>query len=129
MARHLPNRWLVGWSFGADLALRHGPDPELRGVICLSPPLHLPGEPDLVRWRESGQPLLVLVPEHDDYLRPAQARQAFAAVPNATVIGVAGAKHLWIGEPNVRRVLDEIVSMVEPAVTTPLPTTYPEEVR
>ena len=26
----LPSPWLVGWSFGTDLALRHGGDPRLR---------------------------------------------------------------------------------------------------
>jgi hypothetical protein len=30
------------------------------------------------------------------------------------VIGVDGAKHLWVGEPAVRRVLNEIVRRVAP---------------
>src|SRR3712207_2427838 len=28
----LPDPWLVGWSFGTDLALRHGCDPAVRGA-------------------------------------------------------------------------------------------------
>jgi uncharacterized protein len=40
------------------------------------------------------------------------------------VIGVDGAKHLWVGEPAVRRVLDEVVKRVAPAAY-PLPTTVP----
>ena len=47
------------------------------------------------------------MPEHDDYLRPAEARERFAAVPQAEVLGVAGAKHLWVGD--AENVLDEIV--------------------
>ena len=35
----LPNIWLVGWSFGTDLALMHGLDPVVRGAVLLSPPL------------------------------------------------------------------------------------------
>ena len=35
----LPNRWLLGWSFGTDLALMHGLDPSITGAILLSPPL------------------------------------------------------------------------------------------
>ena len=35
----LPHRWLLGWSFGTDLALMHGHDPAVEGAILLSPPL------------------------------------------------------------------------------------------
>src|SRR5882672_8397296 len=35
----LPNRWLIGWSFGTDLALMYGNDPSIEGLILLSPPL------------------------------------------------------------------------------------------
>ena len=64
--------------------------------------------------------MLVLVPEFDDYLRPAEAAGRFAAIPQAKVVGVAGARHLWVGEPYVRRVLDEIVALVRPEAA-PLP--------
>ena len=62
------------------------------------------------------------MPELDDYLRPAEARERFARIPQAEVIGVDGAKHLWVGEPAVRRVLDEVVERVAPGAG-PLPTT------
>ena len=75
-------------------------------------------------WAASGKPVLALVPEHDDYLKPPEARQRFARIPQAEVIGVDGAKHLWVGEPAVRRVLDEVVRTVAPAAH-PLPTTVP----
>ena len=47
-----------------------------------------------------------------DAERPDEARERFAAIPQADVIGVDGAKHLWVGEKYVRRVLDEIVRIV-----------------
>jgi hypothetical protein len=79
---------------------------------------------DLDAWAASGKPVVAIVPELDDYLRPPEAREQFARIPQAEVIGVDGAKHLWIGEPSVRRVLDEIVARVAPSAS-PLPTTVP----
>ncbi len=120
----LVNRWLLGWSFGTDLALMHGLDPSITGAILLSPPLRFSDDAHLDAWAASGKPLVALVPELDDYLRPAEARQRFARIPQAEVIGVDGAKHLWVGEPAVRRVLDEVVKRVAPTAY-PLPTTVP----
>jgi alpha/beta superfamily hydrolase len=125
VARGLPELWLVGWSFGTEVALKWGSaDPRIAGAILLSPPLKRAGDADLDRWAASGKPLVALVPELDDYLRPEPARERFARVPKATVIGVENAKHLWVGEPYVRIVLNEIVRAVNPAVPTPLPVEY-----
>ncbi|GAA4434573.1 alpha/beta hydrolase [Phytohabitans houttuyneae] len=118
----LPNVWLVGWSFGTDLVLKYGCDPSVAGAILLSPPLRFATDDDLAVWAESGKPVTALVPELDDYLRPEEARERFAAVPQAEVIGVDGAKHLWVGD--AERVLDEIVSRVAPDVAVPLPSTW-----
>ncbi len=115
----LPALWLVGWSFGTDLVLMHGLDPGIQGAILLSPPLRFATEEHLAAWARAGTPLTALVPEHDDYLRPVEARKRFAAVPQAEVVAVEGAKHLWVGD--AERVLDEIVSRVNPAVPVPLP--------
>ena len=119
----LPHRWLLGWSFGTDLALMHGCDPGVEGAILLSPPLRYSAPADLARWAASGIPVLALVPEHDDYLRPAEAARRFAVAPDVEVVGVEGAKHLWVGEPFVRRVLDEVAARVAPG-RSPLPTTW-----
>jgi hypothetical protein len=121
--------WLVGWSFGTDLALRYGCDPAIEGAVLLSPPLHSATDADLDVWGASGKPVLVLVPELDDYLRPQEARERFARIPQARVVGVEGARHLWVGEPYVRRVLDEIVDFVVPvrgAATSAGPVGAPE---
>jgi alpha/beta superfamily hydrolase len=116
--------WLLGWSFGTELALRYGCDPAVVGAVLLSPPLKQVTDDDLHVWSKSGKPVLALVPEHDDYLRPAQARQRLASVAGAEVVGVEGAKHLWVGERYVRRVLNEIVWRLAPAAA-PLPTVWP----
>ncbi len=120
----LTNRWLVGWSFGTDLTLMYGDDPSVSGAILLSPPLRYSRPSHLHAWATSGTPLVALVPEFDDYLRPTEARTRFAAVPQAEVVAVDGAKHLWVGEPYVRRVHEEIVARVNPSAL-PLPTTWP----
>ena len=123
VARGLPRLWLVGWSFGTELALKWGIDPSVEGAILLSPALRRATDADLDAWAASGKPLTVLVPELDDYLRPEEARRRFARVPRADLIAVDGAKHLWVGEPYVRIVLTEIVRRLNPAAL-PLPTEW-----
>jgi alpha/beta superfamily hydrolase len=118
----LPDLWLVGWSFGTDLALMYGHDPAVRGAVLLSPPLRFSRPEHLEVWAEGGKPLKILVPEHDDFLKPPEARERFAAVPQAELVAVEGAKHLWVGD--AERVLDEIVAALNPAVPLPLPTEW-----
>ena len=118
--RGLPNPWLVGWSFGTELALKYGVDQAVRGAILLSPPLHRANDEDLARWVTSDKTLVALVPEHDDYLQPTEAKARFALIPHAEIIGVDGAKHLWVGEAATTRVLNEIVRQVAPSAY-PLP--------
>jgi alpha/beta superfamily hydrolase len=126
----LPHIYLLGWSFGTELTLKWGLLPGVEGGIVLSPPLKRATDTDLDQWARSGRPLTVMVPEFDDYLRPDEARQRFARVPKAEVIGVDGAKHLWVGENYVRIVLTEIVRAVNPTALgddSALPTTWSEE--
>ncbi|MBC7373660.1 MAG: alpha/beta hydrolase [Frankiales bacterium] len=125
-AEYLPAVWLLGWSFGTDVALMHGCDPSVVGAVLISPPLRFSAESDLTAWAESGKPLTAIVPELDDYLRPEQARRRFAAVPQAEVVAVDGAKHLFVGF--TERVLDEIVRRVTPD-HHPLPRTYEDQAR
>lgn len=110
----LPDPWLVGWSFGTDVVLRHGDIDPVAGAILISPPLRYSSDADLDRWASSGRPLTALVPELDDYLRPDEARERFARVPQAEVVGVEGAKHLWVGERYVRIVHDAIADHLVP---------------
>ena len=123
-SRSLPRPWLVGWSFGTELALKYGRFHDIEGVILLSPPLHRATEADVAAWADDGRRVVVLVPELDDYLRPAEAVARFAAIPQARLIAVNGGRHLWVGETQTRRVLDEIVAAVNPAAL-PLPREWP----
>jgi alpha/beta superfamily hydrolase len=118
----LPHIWALGWSFGTDLVLMHADDPAVEGAVLLSPPLRFSTPEHLSQWAASGKPLVALVPEHDDYLQPPEARERFAAVPQAEVVGVDGAKHLWVGD--AEKVLDLLVERVAPSVDVPLPTEW-----
>jgi alpha/beta superfamily hydrolase len=122
-SRGLGPIWLVGWSFGTELAIKYGFDKQIEGAILLSPPLRRTGEQDLAKWVGVGKKLIALIPEHDEYLAPAEALERFAAVPEAEVIPVDGAKHLWVGEPATKRVLNEIVRAVNPS-KYPLPESF-----
>ena len=117
----LENLWVVGWSFGTDLALRHAKDPRVKGLILLSPPLRTSEVSDLEYWAKDGRPVIALVPELDDYLQPPQAIERFKPLTQIEIIPVAGAKHLWVGEPAVHTVLSEITKIIAPE-RLPLPT-------
>ena len=57
-----------------------------------------------------------------DQSQPEAARERFAIALSVKIIAVDEAKHLWVGEPAVHRVLSEITSIV-----TGVPTTLPLE--
>jgi hypothetical protein len=123
-SRDLPQIWVVGWSFGTDLALRYGCDPSVVGAVLISPPLKAANDDDLRTWAESGRPVVAIVPEFDDYLRPAEARERFSVVPQARVVEVPGAKHLFVGYTEA--VLDAMVDAVVPG-RAPLPREWPPD--
>lgn len=120
-SRYSEPLWVVGWSFGTDLALRYARDPRVKGLILLSPPLRTATDQDLKFWATDGRPVIALIPELDDYLRPEAARKRFSLIPQAKVIPGEGIKHLWVGEPAVYRALSEITAVINPGAL-PLPT-------
>lgn len=114
-AEDLPLPWLLGWSFGTELVLRYGAgDQSVIGGFLISPPLKRAGDADLDAWASAAKPLVAIVPEYDDYLRPDEARQRFARVPQCRVVPVAGAKHLLVGF--TEEVLDELAATVVPGM-------------
>ncbi len=119
----LPNIWLVGWSFGTELALKYGPDLNVQGAILLSPPLHRTSVEELERWNLVDKKLVALIPELDDYLKPDEAAVRFLVIKAIELINVEAAKHLWVGESATKRVLDEIVRVTNKACY-PLPDFY-----
>ena len=106
--------FVVGWSFGTELALQYARDKRIRELILLSPPMLSTTDEDLDFWIKDGRRITALIPELDDYLKPEAAKIKFAKVKNLKQIDVNGAKHLWVGEPMVHLVLSEIVRIIAP---------------
>jgi alpha/beta superfamily hydrolase len=121
--RDLPAPWLLGWSFGTEVVLKWGLQHPIVGAILLSPPLRRATPDDVATWAGSGKRLVAVIPELDDYLRPAEARERFASVPETELVEVEGGRHLWVGEKQTRRVLSEIVATINPGAL-PLPTEW-----
>ncbi|MEO7005582.1 MAG: alpha/beta fold hydrolase [Terrimesophilobacter sp.] len=121
--RHLPDPWLLGWSFGTEIALQYGLAYPVVGAILLSPPLKRTSDRELAAWSDSGKRLIAVVPELDTYLRPEEAGRRFAVVPRAEVVAVEGGRHLWVGEQQTRRVLTEILKQVNPSAL-PMPAVW-----
>lgn len=124
--RGLPAPWLIGWSFGTEVILKHARDLDSRlaGAILLSPPLHRTTQEELSRWAQVHIPVVALVPELDDFLPPGPAAQQFSIAPNIRVVEAKGAKHLWVGEKQTYWVLNEITKLLNPA-STPLADHWP----
>ena len=106
--------WVMGWSFGTDLALRYAKDPRVAGLILLSPPMQRTEEEDLAFWQSDSRSVIAYIPEHDEYLNPDQAIERFKSFPRLIQVAVANAKHLWVGEPFVYYVLSEITRHLAP---------------
>ncbi|MBX3090941.1 MAG: alpha/beta hydrolase [Cryobacterium sp.] len=123
--RELPGPWLLGWSFGTEVALAHGLAYSLVGAILLSPPLKRVSANQIAAWSGSGKRVVAIIPEFDDYLRPDEARERFAVLPETEIVPIAGGKHLWVGEEQTRKVLTEIVRAANPSAL-PLPTEWVE---
>ena len=94
--RGLPNPWLVGWSFGTEVTLKYGLEHAIVGAILLSPPLHRTSAEEVAAWAGSGKRLVAIIPELDDYLRPAEAAERFASVPELEFVEVEGGKHAML---------------------------------
>ena len=112
--------YVIGWSFGTELALKYAHDKRIKELILLSPPMLSTTQDDLDFWVKDGRVITALIPELDDYLKPEAAKLKFSKVKNLKQIDVAGAKHLWVGEPMVHLVLSEIVKVIAPS-RLPLP--------
>jgi alpha/beta superfamily hydrolase len=107
-AEDLPAPWLLGWSFGTELALMYGAaDPTVTGAILLAPPLKRAGDAELDAWAASGKPLVAVVP--------------FARVPWAEVVEVERSKHLFVGF--AEEVLDVVADRLVPG-SAPLSRTW-----
>jgi uncharacterized protein len=92
---------VVGWSFGANVALREAlEDDRVAALALVGLPLEhsldIPDFPSASELRLFRRPVLLLAGEHDDYVPEPEVRELAAGFPNAEVAIVAGTDHyLW----------------------------------
>jgi alpha/beta superfamily hydrolase len=85
----------VGWSFGGDVSLATDYDAIERRCAIAAPLAVI--EPEEMAAATDDRPTLLLVPEHDEFRSPSNARETVAAWPTTTVETIGGASHLVIG--------------------------------
>jgi alpha/beta superfamily hydrolase len=101
---------LVGWSFGADMALSVV-DPRPCGWVAIAPPLRF-GIGTLPAGADPRSKLLVLA-EHDEFRSPADAERATKDWVATERVVVPGASHFFVGR--TERVVDATVGFLERA--------------
>jgi alpha/beta superfamily hydrolase len=89
------DRWLVGWSFGADVSLQVVDD-DVRGWVLIAPPLATVAPEDRAAAQDP-RPKLLLVPEHDQYRDPSSAAAEVEGWAATTIEVVPGADHFLAG--------------------------------
>ena len=103
---------LVGWSFGASVALREALDDArvsalaLVGVPLRPGDIEMPPLPDRTDLRLFARPALLLAGEHDRYAPPEDLRAYGALFPHAEVVVVPGTDHyFWRREKEAASVI------------------------
>jgi alpha/beta superfamily hydrolase len=105
--------WLVGYSFGADIALSVG-DERVAGWAAVAPPLRFGSRPRPAEGDD--RPVLVVAAEHDQFNPPDRLRDATATWPNATVTVAPMADHFLAGAAGT--VADEILAWLRSVGST-----------
>lgn len=98
---------VVGYSFGADVALACLDDDRVAGWVLVAPPCSVVAAE---RWRPPAAPVLVLRPRHDQYAPAAEPSWPGVGVP-VDVEVVEGADHFLAGHG--RWVAERVEDFVE----------------
>jgi alpha/beta superfamily hydrolase len=101
---------LIGWSFGADIALTID-DPRLAGWMGIAPPLRFRPERDYDAVAHDPRPKLLALAAHDEFRAPAEIEAETAGWVATRLEVVAGASHFFIGRTErVVALADEFVN-------------------
>jgi alpha/beta superfamily hydrolase len=87
---------LVGWSFGADMALTVD-DARVLQWVAIAPPLRFRASADYETVASDARPKLLLLAEHDEFRAPAQIEDEVEHWTNTRVEVIAGASHFFVG--------------------------------
>ncbi len=94
---------LVGWSFGADMALTVG-DQRVGGWVGIAPPLRFRAAGDYVTVGKDARPKLLILAARDEFRPPADVEAHVAEWTNTRIEIVSGASHFFVGRTD--RVVD-----------------------
>jgi hypothetical protein len=84
---------LVGWSFGADMALAVT-DPRISGWVAIAPPLRFRSTFEAA---SDARPKYLVLAEHDEFREPGEVAALVAGWTATNVAIVAGASHFFVG--------------------------------
>jgi alpha/beta superfamily hydrolase len=99
---------LVGWSFGADMALSVH-DSRVAGWVGIAPPLRFSPATDAIG--HDPRPKLLVLAQHDEFRAPAEIEAATADWVATKRIVVPGASHFFVGRTD--RVVDATVAFLD----------------
>ena len=107
---------LVGWSFGADIALGID-DPRVAGWVGIAPPLRFRPERAYDAVGHDPRPKLLVLAANDEFRAPAEISAATNAWASTRIETVAGASHFFVGrtERVVTLVGDFVVGLTAPS--------------
>ena len=114
-----PRTVVVGWSFGASVALREALDDgrvtalALVGIPLRPGDVEMPPLPDRTDLRLFARPVMLLAGEHDRYAPPEDLRAYGALFPQAEVMVVPGTDHyFWRRERDAASVVGAFADRV-----------------
>jgi alpha/beta superfamily hydrolase len=96
-----PSTFLVGWSFGASVALREALDDArvdalaMVGIPLRPEDVEMPPLPERTDLRLFARPALLLAGEHDRYAPPDELRAYAARFPRAETVVLEGTDHFF----------------------------------
>lgn len=87
---------VVGWSFGADVALTVR-EPRLVAWVGIAPPLRFRPAVDYEATGQDPRAKLLILAAHDEFRTPAEVEAEVADWQNTRVETIAGASHFFVG--------------------------------
>jgi alpha/beta superfamily hydrolase len=106
---------LIGWSFGADIALGVD-DPRVAGWVAIAPPLRFRPERAYEAVGRDPRPKLLVLAANDEFRAPAEIAAATSTWASTRIDTVPGASHFFVGrtERVVTLVADFVGGLTEP---------------
>jgi len=87
---------LVGWSFGADMALTVA-DARVRGWVGIAPPLRFRAAADYATIGGDARPKLLVLAAHDEFRAPDDVAAEVAPWTATEITVIPGASHFFVG--------------------------------